>query len=202
MDITTLIAVVLTISIYTFILFRDNPLYRTAESLFIGVSLGNMIVMGIRAIISDALIPISEGRVAFLIPVVLGVVLLVTHFRTETRWISRFPMSIIIGVGTALSMRGWTHARLYDPAVGTILPVFGLDAMTAFDNLLIIIQVCAILLYFVFGTEQKGWLGYAATIGRISMLTMFGVSFGYIAMGRLSSITGRFRFLLDALGII
>ena len=44
MDIGTAVAGVLTLAILTF-LYRDNPIYKMAESLLIGVSIGYVLVI-------------------------------------------------------------------------------------------------------------------------------------------------------------
>ena len=85
-----------TLAIFSFLL-RENPFFRTAEHLFIGLAAGLGIFYGYQTIVSNAWTPLfnpdpGEARKWFLIvPLVLGVLLYTRFLKREV--ISRIPLA-------------------------------------------------------------------------------------------------------------
>ncbi|MDH4034525.1 MAG: hypothetical protein OEV80_12080, partial [candidate division Zixibacteria bacterium] len=69
MDVGTLIAGLLTLAILTF-LYRDNPVYKMAESLLIGVSVGYMLVTTVSSALMGLLFKplFIEGSLDLVVP--------------------------------------------------------------------------------------------------------------------------------------
>ncbi len=68
MDISTLIAGLLTIAILTF-LYRDNPIYKFAEYLLVGVSIGYALVIAWTSTMMDLLFePLAGGKFSLIVP--------------------------------------------------------------------------------------------------------------------------------------
>lgn len=66
-----------------------------------------------------------------------------------------------------------------------------------FSRLLLLIGLCASLVYFYFSIEQKGAVGRVARFGVWVLMIGFGASFGYTVQGRLSLAVGRALSVLD-----
>ena len=90
----TIVAVVLTLMVFSYLL-GDNLLYRLAEHIFVGVSIGYAVVVAFHAILASKLFlpmvaAIGEGDwqqlVLLVIPLVLGLLLLMKPLRL-TRWL-------------------------------------------------------------------------------------------------------------------
>ena len=189
------IGAVCTLAILSFLL-RENPFFRTAEHLFIGMAAGIGIFYGYQTIVTNAWDPLfnpaeGEPRQWFLIiPLVLGV-LLYTRFLNKGKWISRIPLGFIIGVGSALAIRGVVGASFMNQILATMeLPLWGVMSKFGIDSLLFVLGVLGTLIYFYFSREQKG------PLGKWVMMIAFGASFGNTVMARMSLLVGRIYFLL------
>lgn len=190
-----------TLAILSFLL-RENPFFRTAEHLFIGLAAGIGIFYGYQTIVTNAWTPLfnpaeGEPRQWFsIIPLVLGV-LLYTRFLKKGQWISRIPLGFIIGVGSALAIRGVIGASFMSQIVATMqLPLWGVMTKFGIDSLLFVLGVLGTLIYFFFSREQKGPLKVGASVGKWVMMIAFGASFGNTVMARMSLLVGRIYFLL------
>ncbi|MGC8838462.1 MAG: hypothetical protein ACP5UM_08605, partial [Anaerolineae bacterium] len=109
------VAFVLTLMVFSYLL-GDNPLFRLAEHLFVGVAVGYAVVVVWRTVLVPRLwAPLAADPVAnwpFLIPLVLGLLLLA---RVRSRWssLANLPMGFLFGVGAALSIGGALLGTLY-----------------------------------------------------------------------------------------
>jgi hypothetical protein len=63
-------------------------------------------------------------------------------------------------------------------------------------NLVVVIGVVTVLIYFFFSSPHKGPLKPAARIGIYFLMISFGASFGYTVMGRISLLIGRLTFVV------
>jgi hypothetical protein len=199
-------------------LYKDNPFYRFAEHLFVGVSAGYYFSMisfhqVIKPNLLAKLMPTvfasgSEAALAadytLLIPGVLGVLML---FRLSGAysWVSRFTVSFVLGVTTGLSIVYSTQQFIIPQVAKAIRPIAGTgDFMLSFSNLVLVVGSVSCLFYFFFSTEHRGPVyGNLSRVGIWYLMVSFGAAFGATVMGRISLLIGRFQFLLsDWLGII
>ena len=195
------IAALGTLAIFSF-LFKENPVYRSIEHIFVGLSAGIGIFWGYDSIRQNAWNPVfnpAEGdprKYLMIIPMILGI-LLFTRFIDNVKWVSRIPLGFIIGIGSALAIRGVIGASFMDQIIATMkMPLWGQMTKFAFDSLLFVVGILGTLIYFFFSREQKGLLKYGSSIGKWTMMIAFGAAFGNTVMGRVSLLIGRVYFLL------
>jgi hypothetical protein len=74
---------------------------------------------------------------------------------------------------------------------------FGLGSSMVNNQLIILIAVFTVLIFFFFSLEHKGAVGGVSRIGLFFIMVSFGASFGYTVMARVSLLIGRFQFLID-----
>jgi len=173
---------------FTYI-YGENPFYRLAEHMFIGLAAGHYIVMGIKNIDTLALAKIRIGYWWYFIPVVIGL-LIYTRFYRKYLWISRYPYAIMIAVAIGLGIAGQFDTNWFQQTRATLmLP------LTSFDNIFIIVGTILASLYFVFTKEQKGLYGRATQVGRWIMMFYFGITFGSVTMARMSVLIWNIYFL-------
>jgi hypothetical protein len=192
----------LTLGIFSF-LYRDNPVYKFCEHLFVGVSAGYYVVLTmISSVWPNMIHPLftnfSQGRnFLLLIPLALGI-LLFSRFFPRGDWLSRWPIAFILGVYPALRITGFAQGDLVEQVHGTILPLWmpG-DVGTTINNWLLVGGLLTTLIFFFFSKEHKGALGGSARIGVYFLMISFGASYGYTVMARVSLLIGRVMFLLD-----
>jgi len=207
-DIGVWIAAFLTLGIFSF-LYRDNPIYKLCEHLFVGVSAGYYVVLTYYSTLKPNLVTplffhFGEGRNFLLVvPLLLGV-LLFSRFFPKGDWLSRWPIAVILGVYPALRITGFAQSDLVQQINGSILPLWGgIGAGELVNNWLLVIGLLSTLVFFFFSKEHKGALGGTAKIGIYFLMVSFGASYGYTVMARISLLIGRVMFLLrDWLGVL
>lgn len=197
MDISTLVAGVLTLAILSF-LYRDNPVYKMAESLLIGVSIGYTLVIIWSTTLMDLLFrPLFvSGMVSLIVPLILGL-LMFGRFHRRTRSLSRLPIAVMIGSGAGVSIPVMLEARTLKQMSATVMPIVSKSGMPDLSAIIVILGVLTTLCYFYFSREHKGVLGSAAKIGTYFLMIFFGTTFGYTVMSRMSTFIGRMEFLLS-----
>ena len=183
------IAALLTLALYSF-LYKDNPVYKIAEHIFVGISAGYWMAYYYRNVILPNLWnPLLEGNFLLIIPAILGVMLLM-RLLPRIGWISRWSLSFIIGMGSGYFLITYLQSNAMDQVRATFLP------LNSINNVLLIIGVLTGLVYFFFSKEHKGVFGVTAKVGIYFLMVAFGASFGYTVMARISLLIGRMQFLL------
>lgn len=213
MDATVLgawVATGLTLCIFTF-LYKDNPLFKLAEHLYVGVSVGYTIVKAYDTVIVHLIVkPIFEqGEYALLIPVAIGLLML-TRYVPKAAWLSRYAFAFIVGVGSGLAIPRTISSfilRQIEDTVRPLLSLAGGDGVTFSLNLLnpsssinviiILIGVISVLFYFFFSIEHSGPGKLVARTGVMFLMIAFGAAFGYTVMARMSLLIGRLTDLIE-----
>jgi hypothetical protein len=194
------INVFLTLCILSF-LYKDNAFFRFAESLFAGMSLGYYIGLSVQNTLKPNLFnplfnePFSGLNPLLVIPMLLGVLL---YFRYIPRisWLARIALAVFVGYYSGIYLVQKLHGEVLPQSRDTILRVTtgGADAL---GNIIMIVGVFSVLIYFYFSAEHKGALGRVSRVGIWFLMISFGASFGYTVMARVSLLMGRFSFLVN-----
>ncbi|MBN2226720.1 MAG: hypothetical protein JW763_05100 [candidate division Zixibacteria bacterium] len=195
MDIGLIIAGVLTLAIYTF-LYKDNPIYKAAESLLIGLSIGYALVIYWQTTLVDRLLTplFARGELLMIIPLVLGL-LMFTRFSNRLSWLSRIPIALMIGAGAGVAIPAMLYARTLKQISASVMPLMDGGGFNV-EALVVIVGLLSTLAYFYFSREHKGAMGITAKIGTYFLMIFFGATFGYTVMSRMSTFIGRIDFLL------
>jgi hypothetical protein len=196
------VAAALTLCIFSF-LYKDNPLYKFAEHLFVGVSQGWGVAITYYNVVKPNMIDavVHDHRYWTLIPIAIGFMWF-TRFIPGVRWMVRIPIAWIVGWGSGISITAVIQGFLLPQMQATFLPVVAATAKghvawwTSFNNVLLIVGVITTLAYFYFSREHKGLLGGASKVGIYFLMAAFGAGFGYTVMARVSLLIGRMQFLL------
>jgi hypothetical protein len=186
----------LTLCIFSF-LYRDNPFYKFAEHLFVGISAGYWATLEWHNVFLPNLWePLTQqGRLLLLVPFAFGI-LLFSRFTKNFSWLSRWSMALIIGIYAGIAIIGYGSGDLILQIQANLLPLWADNWLTSFNNILLTLGVITGLIYFFFSKEHKGALGGTAKIGIWFLMISFGASFGYTVMSRMSLLIGRVLFLL------
>jgi hypothetical protein len=187
-------------------LYKDNPFYKVAEHLVVGVSAGYFTMLLIVTSLWPKLVePLQAGNYWYIIPGILGI-MMYFRFSSKRSWVARYPIAIYIGIGTGLSLVVEMQARIVEQLNATIGIAGAMQAHSAagtlgpletVNSLIILLGIVCGLAYFYFSKEHKGWFGGAATIGIWILMVGFGASFGYTVMARISLFIQRVQFLGD-----
>lgn len=124
--ISAFVGLILTLMVFSY-LIGDNPLFRIAIYLFIGVSSGYAAAVVVRSVFLPKIEVFRSNDinqiVLAIIPLLLSVTLL-TKFSPRMSWFGNFAMAILVGVGAAAAIGG--------ALIGTLLPQIQ-ASMDAFD---------------------------------------------------------------------
>jgi len=204
----------LTLMIFSY-LIGDNPLFRIAVYLFIGVSSGYAATV----IVYDVLIPkLSlfqtndfDQLVLAIIPLLLGVSLL-AKLSPRISWIGNFAMAVLVGVGAATAIGGALLGTLL-PQVQAAIDAFDLRAAGEFgarmgklgDGLVMALGTVLTLASFHFsvgraadGTPKRNSIiEGAASLGRIFIAITLGVLFAGVYMAALTAMIERLSSVIN-----
>lgn len=204
------VATGLTLFIFSF-LYKDNPLFKLAEHLYVGVSVGYTIVKAYDTVIVHLIWkPIVEnGEWALFIPVAIGLLML-TRYVPTAAWMSRYAFALIVGVGSGLAIPRTISSFILKQIEDTVRPLLSLaggDGVTFSMNLLspasnlnaiiILVGVSSVLFYFFFSIEHSGPGRVVARTGIVFLMIAFGAAFGYTVMARMSLLIGRLTDLIE-----
>ena len=194
--ISTWIAALLTLAIFSF-LYRENPVYRFAEHLLVGVSAGYYLVQYFYSAVYKKLwVPVyEEGQWALLPGGILGVLLLLRLHR-RTAWLSRYAIAFYVAAWSGYLIPSILQAQVLTQMRGTIVgPYAGTGLWDYVSSWILLAGVVSILVYFYFSQEHRGLIRGVSKIGITFLMIGFGASFGYTIMGRITLLVGRFQFL-------
>ncbi len=185
------IAAFLTLCIFSF-LYKDNPFYKLAEHLFIGISAGYWLCRYYRNIfLPNLYTPLFErGELLYIVPFALGIMMLMRLSR-RTAWISRWPLAVIVGTTSGYFLVTYLQSNGLEQVVASLVP------LNSFSNVVLVVGVLSGLVYFFFSKAHKGPFGATAKVGIYFLMIAFGASFGYTVMARISLLFGRMYFLLS-----
>ena len=213
--ISALIGLILTLMIFSY-LIGDNPLFRIAVYLFIGVASGYAATV----VWYNVLVPKLFQRLATsdpnqllltVIPLIFGVSLL-AKLSPRISWIGSFAMAVLVGVGAAAAVGG--------ALIGTLMPQFR-AAIETFDirsaggganALLKLVEGTVMFFGTVFtlasfhftvgraadGTPKRNAiLEGAAWVGRIFIAITLGVVFAGVYMAALTAMIERLSSVIN-----
>ncbi len=202
------IASILSIAILSF-LYKENPFFRAAEHIFLGVANGYLVTFYWHRILMPILFrPLfQQGDLLLIIPFIVGMLYL-TRFIPRVSWLVRIPIAIYMGYWTGVLIPATIQAQIIKQVQGTILTAPNFQSWNAGISgiawsVIVFIGVLCTLSYFYFSREHKGVIGFTSRIGIVFVMIGFGAAFGYTVMARISLLIGKLQFLLgDWLGII
>lgn len=218
--VAALVSFLLTLLILSYV-FGDNPLFRFAVHLFIGVAAGYAGAVAVRDVLLANLgTPLVEavttgawGNVILgLPPLVLGVALL-SKLSPRLSWLGTPTMAYLVGVGAAAAIGGALLGTLF-PQVTATINIFDLPAAQAsgvspgerlVEGLIVLVGTLATLMFFFFsvrGTPQRPflrapWIEAIAWAGKVFIAVTFGVLFAGVYAATLTALIERVLFLAN-----
>ena len=199
-----LIAGFLTLCVFSF-LYRDNPLYKFAEHLFVGAAAGYLLAVQYQNVLKpNVLDSLGEAAAAAgagtispkwwtLVPLFLGIILL-GRLWTRTSGLARWALAFYVGIYSGIAVPAYMQAQIFAQLADAVKP-FG-TGWEALYSALVLIGFLGVLAYFFFSSHHRGAHGVAARVGIWFLMIAFGASFGYTVMARVSLLIARVQFML------
>ncbi len=219
--ITGVLSFIITIMILSY-LIGDNPIFRIAIYLFIGVSAGYIAAVAWWQVLWPKLvIPLRSGntvdRSLAIIPL-LGVILILMKVLPRLSKIGSPAMAYLAGVGAAVAIGGGLTGTLY-PQMAATINAFDLNRVSTGNVLgfmglirdggVILVGVISSLAYFHFGARTRpdgsvrrfGFIEILAWIGQIFIGITLGVIFAGVYSAALTMFIERISSLLRFIGL-
>jgi len=192
-------AAIFTIWIYS-IAFRDNDFFKFAEYTFVGAAAGHGLVYGVDNIKRYGWDNLIGGAYLYIVVFLLGI-LLYSRYHPQYFWVSRYPLSVMVGLGIGLSMRAVVTAEFITQIKSTAaIKLIGVtDPFKLVSNLIFIILVVTTVYFFLFTFPKahEGGLGIIPKIARYGMMAAFSYSFANTVLSRYNMIFGRLDFVYN-----
>ena len=221
------VAAFLTLCVYSF-LYRDNPFYRFAEHLFVGISVGYGIVIAIhQGVIPLAWEPLSEAVTALwteiagettaetrgalwglfkIIPIVIGL-LFFARLSPRHNWLVRYPIAILIGFGAGIAIPNMLQANIFEQTRATIEPFGSMgpfvdvppdESLSALDIFGAILMLIGVMCTLTY------FFFSVEHRGPINWLSKVGIAFLMIGFGAAfgNTVMGRVALMIHRVGFL
>jgi hypothetical protein len=209
----TIVAFFLTLLVFSYIL-GDNPLFRIASYLFVGVSAGYVAVLIFYQILLPRivipLITASLGeKLLVLIPTLLSLLLIFKLF-PRLSFLGNPSMAYLVGIGAAVAIGGAITGTIFGQVQGAV-EVFNIAPGTSFGDLtgqilgggILLVGTVSSLAYFQFtGSRKAGqevkrpaWMEFIARIGQAFIAITLGALFAGVLAASLAALIERLDFI-------
>lgn len=207
-DLGIAISLLLTLAVFSGF-FRRNPLYRFAESLFIGVSAGYFAVIWYFSIIKPAFQSALHGDLLILIPLLSGLLLFIPSNNEAAYSKLRFlPAAFLVIVTTAINIPIYFSAFIQEMIRSSVIPLLSFDEngslridMTVNAILSIVCITSAIMFLIARHKNNNPFVNSTGEIGRFFVLVAIGSAFAYTLLSRLILFMGKIEFIINAVKI-
>jgi hypothetical protein len=205
-----------TLALYTF-LYKDNPVFKFAEHVYVGVTNGWLLWQAWFASVKPDLVfplgrlfkhDIFRGAVELkdgdtwwlLVPAAFSIFMLL-RFIPRAAWLSRWSFAFMVGTTAGTLIPLTVQAQIFQQMKPMLeSPLKWVDNSFSFmgtlNAVLLFLGVVCVLVYFVFAFEHKGAVKPVARTGVVFLMIAFGAHFGYTVMGRESLLIERIQFLI------
>lgn len=197
-----LVGFLLTLCVLSYVI-KDNPLYRLAVHILVGVSAAYAIVMVVRQVFAPVWTALRDdiggNGLLWIVPMILALMLLLKAL-PRTTVLGNGAMAALMAIGAAVAFVG--------AIAGTLLPQILTRHDNALTGLLLAILTISVLAYFVFtGRSAVGertlmprWYRPVSVLGRVVITMALAGLFSGILNTSLVILTERVGFFLNAFG--
>jgi hypothetical protein len=211
--VTGLVSFLLTLMVLSY-LIEDNPAFRVAIYVFIGVAAGYAAAVAWNQVLMPRLfLPLAQGgwtNLLLVIPFLLGL-LLFAKLSPRLAWLGSPSLALIVGVGAAVAVGGAVLGTLF-PQTQAAVNVFDLPAIRddwrtwlvgLFEASVMLLGTVSTLVYFHFsakatsGGPQRGKLvNIIGWVGQVFVAITFGVLFAGVFAAAMTALIERINFLV------
>lgn len=194
------VAALLTLAMFSF-LYRENPVYRVAEHILVGVASGyTVLLMYYRVFIPVVWNGIAhpKGVESFFWTFLFTVLalLFLAPFVPRIGWLARIPAAIAVGYAAGQELIAAVQARLFPQLLDTVTAFDGASGAPAvIDALLIVVGTLSVVFYFTMTFRRTPVLNGVARVGVVFLMIGFGAVFGNMVISRFTLLIGRIEFL-------
>jgi hypothetical protein len=197
-----MIGFLLTLCVLSYVV-KDNPLYRLAVHVLVGVSAGYAIVLVVRQVFVPVWTALRDdiggNGLLWIVPMVLALLLLLKAL-PRTTVMGNGAMAVLMAIGSAVAFVG--------AVAGTLVPQILVRHESAPMGLLLAILTISVLAYFIFTgrsvagerTHMPRWYQPVSVLGRVVITMALAGLFSGILNTSLVILTERVGFFISAFG--
>lgn len=205
--ITGAIGFLLTVMVFSY-LIGDNPLFRMAVYLFIGVASGyaaavivnNVLLAKFQSLPLGDPVQLAIGLIPFLFAASL-----LAKLSPRLSWLGNFAMAVLVGVGAATALGGALAGTLIPQAEAAMEALTPRSLLDLVEGGVMLAGTVATLAYFQFGAKRasdgtvkrNAILEALAWLGRIVIAVTLGVLFAGVYMAALTAMIERLSSLIN-----
>ena len=209
----TIVSFILTLCVFSY-LFGDNPLFRLATGILIGVSAGFFAVIIIYQVLLPRLVvPLLQGSFSALIALFLSGLLL-TKLSPRLSRLGNLSMAYLVGAGAAIAIGGAVLGTLFTQvkgAINTFAPLSAAGTVQTWAPIVeggfILLGTIAALAYFNFGAKEKNnqppqrspFVSLFASIGQFFISITLGAIFAGVMTSTITALIERCDFIIKAI---
>ena len=184
---------------------RDNLYWKLCEHMYLGFAGGYMLIVAYKAINTNLFNRLVSGNFIYIIPLILSL-MLYSRYVKGYQWLGRYPTALMVGVGTAVSVRTLVSSMFVSQIAGSFINPLAPTAAqvgtikTPINNILILVSTIAVLFYFIFirtSVTQNSTAKSIRTLGIWFLMLQFGVNLGNGWIMRAARLGARFFYILD-----
>jgi hypothetical protein len=204
---SAVIGFLLTLMVFSY-LIGDNPMFRIAVYLFIGVASGYAAAVVVNDVLFTRLqsLPLNDPTqlVIGLIPFLLAFTLL-AKLSPRISWMGNFAMAVLVGVGAATAIGGTLGGTLIPQAETSMDAFVPRSFASLLEGGVMLAGTVLTLAYFQFGArraedgtvKRNAIFETLAWIGRIFIAVTFGVLFAGVYMAALTAMIERLSSMIN-----
>lgn len=197
-----LVGLVLTLCVLSYVI-KDNPLYRLAVHILVGVSAAYAIILAVRHVFAPVWAALRDdiggNGLLWIVPLILALLLLLKAL-PRTTVLGNGAMAALMGIGAAVAFVG--------AIAGTLLPQILVRHDNPLTGLLLAVLTISVLAYFIFSgragsgteTEMPRWYRPVAIAGRVVITMALAGLFSGILNTSLVILTERVGYFINAFG--
>ena len=204
------ISFLLTLMVLSY-LIGDNPAFRVAVYIFIGVSAGYAAAVAWHQVLYRRLIvPLFSGSLLSIIPLVLGLLLLL-KLSPRTARLGTPSMAFLVGVGAAVAVGGAVMGTLF-PQTRASMNALNISGTGQYwlehlsEGVVMLVGTLTTLVYFHYGAKatnsgpQRGKLvSLLSWVGQVFIAITFGVLFASVFVAAMTALIERLNFIITFL---
>jgi len=203
-NLMTTIVAILMLMLWSLII-KETIISRIAEFIYIGMGTALVLYQTLANLWSTTLLPISQGSVLRIIPVLLGLLVLFRPFSDKIKNLVVWPLAVFLSYSIGSATAGLTISTVWRNLVSAAK----INTRTPFDLFTSIVFLFVLLsatlsFTLTFGTKGSvgNILGKIASIGRYLLLMAFALGFGDYFLSRMGLIASRVQyFVYEWLGL-
>ncbi len=196
------IGALLTLSVFS-LLYKNNVVWKIAQSLFVGVSVGYVFSVWVVDVLEKRTItPLLNGDFKALVPIFLGMLMLFSVSKKHSKK-AFIPIAFVVSFYLVINLIFYVQTYLISQIQASFVSLIvlnkngTLNLLQTINSFIKLIGIVSVSTYFYYFPKKNKKFYTARQIGSAYIMVAFGTAFGYTVLSTIVVFIDRLRFLLD-----